>query len=316
MNNRHVTVAVGIIEDPYQRKVLLARRPVTAHQGGLWEFPGGKVEAGESVFAALQRELTEEIGISVQQARPLIRITHTYSEKQVLLDVWRVEKWTGQPIGREGQAICWYSRQVLENLSFPPANFPILKAIHLPDFYFITPEPSNNLSEFLEQLERVLSQGIRLVQLRAKQLSPNRYYHYAKSVATLCERYQARLLLNAEASWVTAVGAQGIHLTQDKLMNCVKRPLPAHLSVAASCHDTASMLHACQLGVDFIVLSPVKLTASHPHAKPLGWSQFFNLTDQATCPVFALGGLSAQELAIAWAHGAQGIAGIRAWWPV
>ena len=99
-----VHVAVGIVADS-AGAILIARRPDHAHQGGLWEFPGGKVEAAESVATALQRELHEELGIAVQAAEPWLQIRHAYPDKTVLLDVWRVTAWRGEPHGREGQPL-------------------------------------------------------------------------------------------------------------------------------------------------------------------------------------------------------------------
>lgn len=121
-----VHVAVGIVADPTTGAILITRRPDHVHQGGLWEFPGGKVEAAESVEAALQRELDEELGITVQAAEPWLQIRHAYSDKTVLLDVWRVTAWRGEPQGREGQPLQWASPARLADFAFPAADEPII----------------------------------------------------------------------------------------------------------------------------------------------------------------------------------------------
>jgi len=121
-------VAVGVIVDSND-KILIARRPVQLHQGGLWEFPGGKVESGESVQCALSRELAEELAIEVSRARPLIKIAHDYSDKSVLLDVWWVEGFTGSARGVEGQPIAWVSSEQLSDYQFPEANSAIVQAV-------------------------------------------------------------------------------------------------------------------------------------------------------------------------------------------
>ncbi|MDX2348786.1 MAG: 8-oxo-dGTP diphosphatase MutT [Porticoccus sp.] len=119
----HVAAAVIVGENG---KILIARRPDHVHKGGLWEFPGGKVEEGEVVRVALARELEEELAISVIGAEPLLNIHHVYTEKTVLLDVWKVTKFSGDPRGNEGQAIAWVAVDQLEEYQFPEANQPII----------------------------------------------------------------------------------------------------------------------------------------------------------------------------------------------
>jgi len=120
-----VHVAVGIVADA-AGAILITRRPNHVHQGGLWEFPGGKVEADETVAAALQRELHEELGIVVQTAEPWLQIRHAYPDKTVLLDVWRVTAWRGEPHGREGQPLRWASAMELADFVFPAADEAII----------------------------------------------------------------------------------------------------------------------------------------------------------------------------------------------
>ena len=126
-----VHVAVGVLLNG-NREVLIALRSARSHQGGLWEFPGGKVEEGESVERALNREFEEELGISVQACTPLIQIRHEYSDKSVMLDVWRIEKYSGIPKGREGQAIEWRALSKLRAADFPKANERIISALNRP----------------------------------------------------------------------------------------------------------------------------------------------------------------------------------------
>ncbi|GHD26024.1 8-oxo-dGTP diphosphatase MutT [Parahalioglobus pacificus] len=125
---KRVHVAVGVIVNE-QGQVLLTRRHNDAHQGGLWEFPGGKVEAGESVVDALARELAEELGISVLASRPLIEVSHDYGDKHVLLDVYLIEKFGGSPAGMEGQPMVWAPVTDLDGYEFPAANVPIVDSV-------------------------------------------------------------------------------------------------------------------------------------------------------------------------------------------
>ena len=114
-------VAAGVIFNE-SSEVLLALRPLHKHQGGLWEFPGGKVEAGEAVAAALARELKEELNLVVEKAEPLLVTEHDYGDKQVVLDVWIVRGFSGEPQGREGQSLRWVPLRELVNYRFPRAN--------------------------------------------------------------------------------------------------------------------------------------------------------------------------------------------------
>ena len=294
-------------------EVLLALRPREKHQGGLWEFPGGKVEAGETVRAALRRELKEELDIEVEQARPLIQVRHRYPDRNVVLDVWRVERFTGQPRGCEGQLVEWVALDDLATRAFPAANLPIVAAARLPERYLITPEPTDP-ALFLMQLESALAQGVSLVQLRAKSLSPADYRALAEQVLSRCRARGARLLLNAEPALAVELGADGVHLGSQALLALEARPLPASMWVGASCHDAAELARAQGIGADFAVLGPVAPTASHPQAEPMGWSAFEALVNEVAMPVYALGGVSSNDLDQAYQRGAQGIAAIRALW--
>ena len=314
--DRHIHVAAAVLVNKWG-EVLIGRRHRHQHQGGLWEFPGGKLEPGEDVFSGLQRELNEELGIEVQHGRPLIRVQHSYPDRDVLLDVWRVDAFRGTAYGREGQPIQWVAPSRLLEYRFPAANLPILQAARLPDRYLITPDPDPERGpDFLDQLERVLAGGIRLFQLRARDMSADEYAELARRVCELAARYNAQVILNADPALVEQVGAAGVQLNSKRLRALSHRPLPAHLWVGASCHNSTELDQAARIGADFALLSPVLPTPSHPDATPLGWSHFQHLTDQAGIPVYALGGVSLQDLEQAWAHGAQGIASVRGLWSV
>ena len=128
--------AAAIVND--NNEVLISQRAIDVHQGGLWEFPGGKLELGESAQQALLRELEEELNIRATSCRPLIKVTHQYPDKMVLLDVWKVEDYTGQAVGREGQAIKWQSIDQLHPTEFPAADIPVIQSLNLPEHYLIT----------------------------------------------------------------------------------------------------------------------------------------------------------------------------------
>ncbi|MCL4315728.1 MAG: Nudix family hydrolase [Gammaproteobacteria bacterium] len=310
---QHVAAAVIFNQ---RGEVLLALRPAHKHQGGLWEFPGGKVEAAENVLEALKRELHEELGITIMRARPLIRIPHHYPDKSVLLDVWRVDAFHGEPHPKEGQRIEWVAQDKLAQREYPAANLPILNAVRLPVLYLVTGEPEPGWSDkaFLDRLERCLQGGARLIQLRAKTLDQDRYRTLAEQALGLCAPYGAQLLLNAAPRLAQEIGAHGVHLTSARLLELERRPLDAGHWVAASCHNRAELEHAMRIKADFAVAAPVLDTPTHPGAATLGWQGLQNLTELATLPVYALGGMQAEHLALAFRHGAQGIAVVSAIW--
>lgn len=307
-----IHVAVGVLEDTHGR-VLIARRPEHVHQGGLWEFPGGKVDAGETLEQALWRELLEELAIQVLSAEPLIRIPHHYADKSVVLDVYKVTEFAGQPQGNEGQPVRWVSPLDLEQYSFPAANKPILTALTLPDQMLIT-GPFTSLDDGLRNAERALQSGIRLLQLRCPGLSEHDYTALARPLAALCQDYQAVLMCNTSITQWREVALGGLHLNGRQLRQCTERPVPNSVLLGASCHDEEEIALASALGADYLTLSPVAPTASHPDATPLGWRRFAELVEQARAPVYALGGMSPADIDQARRLGAQGIAGIGFGW--
>ncbi|WP_183326526.1 Nudix family hydrolase [Halomonas cerina] len=314
MVKRRVHVAAAAIISADGREVLIARRPSNVDHGGLWEFPGGKLAPYETGLEALKRELHEELGVEIRRAQPLIRIHHEYSDKHILLDVWQVHEFAGEPFGREGQAVRWVSMDELGKYPFPAANLPILRAVMLPTEFLITGEEADE-TRFLERLERALAEDrVRLVQLRDKALEETAYLARADSALALCRRYGARLVLNGEPSLLEAVDADGLHLTSERLMSLERRPLAEGKWLSASTHDRAQLARAHRIGCDFVTLSPLRTTPSHPEVAPIGWHDFQQLVEHAGMPVFALGGMTRHDANHARAVGAQGIASIRDFW--
>ncbi|WP_313554632.1 Nudix family hydrolase [Stutzerimonas nitrititolerans] len=312
MKRIHVAAAVIRSADGH---ILIARRPLDKHQGGLWEFPGGKVEAGESVQAALARELLEELGIEVTRAQPLIQVRHDYPDKQVLLDVWQVLAFRGEAHGAEGQPLAWVTASELDGFEFPAANRPIISAAQLPDRYLITPEGLDT-PQLLCGIERALARGVRLVQLRAPAMPLTAYRTLAADALALVAG-QAQLMLKGPAELLGEFPDAGWHLTARQLREYAgkARPLPPERWLAASCHDAGELALADGLGVDFVTLSPVQATSSHPEASPLGWSQASELLLGFNQPAYLLGGLGEDDLSPALRAGGQGVAAVRAFWP-
>ncbi len=312
-----VHVAVAVIENP-AGEILIAKRPNHLHLGGFWEFPGGKVEKGETVLAALQREIQEELALYIEAAEPLIQIPFVYPEtknnpeKTVLLDVWRVRRFSGAPQSCEGQDFLWINTNDLHLFDFPAANRGIITALQLPARLLITGEFSDNAECVQRTQTAIQKHNIQLVMLRAHALSATNYQKLAEQMRECCHALEAKLLLNAGAECALS-GADGLHLSANHLFACTHRPVN-HVLLGVSCHNAAELQQAINIGADYVLLSPVQKTATHPSAPTLGWKAFATLAAQSPVPVFALGGLMEKDIINAQKYGAQGIAAISAWW--
>lgn len=309
MNDR-IGVAAAVIERP-DGTFLMASRPDGKAYAGWWEFPGGKVEPGESPRHALDRELEEELGIAVRRAYPWLTCDYDYAHARVRLHFFRVTDWAGAPHPHEGQSLAWVHADHPAVSPILPANGPILRGLSLPLTYGVSAAAELGAEGFMRRLESALERGLKLLQLRERAMPAEPLAHLAREVAARCRAHGARLMINADIGLAERLDA-GVHLPSARLMALEQRPdLPW---VAASCHDAAELERARALGVDFVVLGPVLPTASHPEAQPLGWERFSSLAAGRPMPVYALGGLSPADLDTARQAGAHGIAMKRGLW--
>ena len=295
-------------------RVLLARRTEGRDLAGLWEFPGGKREPGESPEQALVRELREELGIEVKTGAPLIAVAQQYPHKRLRLDVRRVNRWRGTPRGHEGQALAWVPPDKLPGYAMPPADRPVVAALLQPDRYLVTPSPGPGDDDaWLQSLRQALRGGIRRVQVRLPGVDAARRRALVAAAAIDCARAGAELLVNDDAELARELGL-GLHLPAARLREVRERPVPGGSSLAASCHDAGELRLAEAIGCDFVVVGPVRATPTHPGAPGIGWPAFEVLREHAALPIYAIGGLGPADIAQARRHGAQGIAAIRGLW--
>ncbi|MGR8999450.1 MAG: Nudix family hydrolase, partial [Gammaproteobacteria bacterium] len=312
---KRLQVAVGVVKNT-EGQVLISLRDKSLHQGGLWEFPGGKIESDETAEQALARELKEELAITVVAATPLITVKHQYPDLSVQLNVFLVTHFSGDAKSCEGQPFKWVNPDELASHAFPAANQPIISAARLPPYYAILDDADEPL--LLVNLQKILDRGIKLIQARLKSIPLNNAKKFIEQAYSLCKQQGALLLINSAVKNADEFAVAGIHLTSRHLMSINRRPaLPRGSSeqaywVAASCHNLQELQHAQTIGVDFVVLAPVSATKTHPETAPLGWEQFSELVSQVNLPVYALGGLSESALDKARQAGAQGVAAIRA----
>jgi 8-oxo-dGTP diphosphatase len=306
-----VEVVAGLITDA-RGPILLARRTEGRDLAGLWEFPGGKVEAGESPEAALVRELREELGIEVEIGTQLIAVPQQYPHKRLRLDVRRIARWRGELRGHEGQALAWVPPDRLPSYPMPPADIPVVAALLQPDRYLVTPVPDDD-ARWLAALEGAIANGAKRIQLRAPGIEPARWRTLARRGAAICRTGSAEVLLNSDVELAVALGT-GVHLRSAQLHGLERRPKVSG-PLGASCHDEADLRRAAELGCDFAVLGPVGPTATHPDAMPLGWEGFARLREGSALPLYAIGGMGIDDIVRARTYGAQGIAAIRGLWP-
>ncbi|WP_225764766.1 Nudix family hydrolase [Stenotrophomonas sp. Marseille-Q4652] len=306
---RSIHVVAGVITDARGR-LLLNRRAGDRDMVGLWEFPGGKREPGETSEQALVRELREELGIEAEVGEWLMEVPQLYPDKRLRLEVRRIRSWNGKARGREGQAITWVAPEKLPRYSMPPADVPVVAMLRQPDRYLVTPEPVDEQA-WLDGIGQSLAAGVSRIQLRTP--AHARRSELARAATEQYAR-RAELLVNRDIALARELGV-GVHLGSEQLASLEKRPLPVSVPVGASCHDLAQLQAAQKLGCDFAVLGPVQATASHPSAKPLGWQGFERLREQVSLPLYAIGGMDAGQVAEARRHGAQGVAAIRSLWP-
>ena len=292
---------------------LLACRPEGKVYAGYWEFPGGKVEAGETLGEALVREIQEELGVTIDNAWPWLFREFTYPHARVRLKFFRVSSWHGEITVIEHSGIVWTKIGDTPTVTpVLPANGPILRALALPSLYAITNAAENGIETELTRLKDALDSGLRLVQIRDKTLSRDERKRFTEDVLRLTQTYDnVCVLINDDATLVIETGAQGLHLSSAQLMRSSQRP--AFDWVAASCHTPDELAHATLLGIDFAVLSPVLPTPTHPEAQGIGWESFKQTIEKSPIPVFALGGMNPETLETAWAHGGHGIAMMRGW---
>jgi len=305
-------VAAAVIRDA-QGRVLVSQRAAGKHLADAWEFPGGKIEPGESVREALERELHEELGIRPGPSRPLVAIRHEYPDKTVRLCLHELHAFEGTPHGRENQALRWVAVEDLGTLEMPPADRPLIRLLELDGYYALSPSPAALGGEepFVEAWRDCLAAGFRLLRLSPapdEDISPS----LIDTLTALCQAHHARWIAAGELTQCFGWPADGIHLDTRQLMTLDKRPLPDDKLVIAACHDLEEIRIAESLPADLVTLAPVETSPSHPDATPIGWHDFERVVRYSPLPVLALGGVTPDDWMRARNAGAFGVAGSKA----
>ena len=309
--NPIVRVAAAVILRPDGR-ILLAQRPAGKPYAGYWEFPGGKLEPGESPHHALVRELREELGLTVRRASPWLVQEFVYPHAHVELNFFRVLDWDGEPQGHDGQAFAWQAPGAFDVAPLLPANTAVMAALMLPPVYGISCASDLGEEVFLARAKGAFRRGLRLAQVREKDWPLARVRAFAVAMRDLAHRHGAKVLLNGDESLARELALDGVHWTSMQLATSARRP--DDMMVGVSCHSAGDLARSARLECDFAVLGPVHDTPTHPGARPLRWDGFVREIAGTRIPVYALGGLNADDLSGAIDRGAHGIAMRRGAW--
>lgn len=310
-NRQIIDVAVAVIQQEDGR-VLLAERPQGKPVPGYWEFPGGKFEHGEDSRQALVREVHEELGVVIDAAFPWLTREYAYPGKVVRLHFYRVFAWHGEAHGREGQRVSWEDPAALTVGPLLPANDKVISALCLPPVYAITNAGKYGVADFMPRLQRALESGVRLIQVRERALVGDELAEFARAVVAMAHEHGAQVLINGDEALALQCGADGVHLQGAQLLRLRSRPATRLWS--ASCHDAAELACAAEFEADFVVLSQVLPTATHPDVPGIGWDGFAELARDYPLPIYALGGMRLEHLETAMRHSAHGIALLSGVW--
>jgi 8-oxo-dGTP diphosphatase len=308
-----IHVVAGVLRD-IRGRILLTRRTEDRDLAGAWEFPGGKVEPGESPAKALCRELFEELGIEIDAIEPLICVPQRYEHKSIVLEVYTVLSYTGKPKGREKQALAWSPLEKLGSYPMPPADKPVVAALIKPSVLAVTPEFYGDKNSYLSRVEQQLLSGVRFIQLRCKSLTPKKLKELAIDICTLCHQHKGILFINEDIELAKMLDCP-VHLKSSQLMQEDIAMMLSGYPFSSACHNVEELKKAESMAALFAVLGPVLKTNSHPDVEGIGWSGFAKMRNEVSLPIFALGGLGMKDIADARQHGAQGIAGISQLWP-
>ena len=304
---RRVSVSLGIIADNKNR-VLLLWRPGDVHQGSTWSFPGGKIKRSETPVQALHREIYEETGLPIHHPVPLITLDHDYADQPVRLHAYLARTRPSSQLVPSGQLHRWTPLDQLNDKDMPMANRGILRALRLPPMVIISSAAQAlKQPDYFAVLTDILRSGVRLMYLRGAGSSSKEYMTLSRRVQKICGRYQTTLMLDGRQQQARTMNC-GLHLPAHMALHLTRRPIPASRLLSVACHNSVELRAAVRLQADFVYISPVCHTTSHPDRSPLGWKHFADLIRSLPIPAYALGGMTPAHLPAAWRNQGQGVA--------
>lgn len=303
-----IKAVVGALYNNKQQ-ILIAKRQSHQFMGGFWELPGGKIESSESEQQALIRELKEELGIVVTDLSIHQTMVYQYTDRIVELSIYTIDQYQHMPEGIEGQEIAWVDIDKLHKYKLLPTMKAFINSITLPNKYWITPSSNHQTDDWMAKFNNKITQDIELIQLRSKTKLDD---VFITELHDKCKQNGIKLLLNTTDKSFNKAYCDGWHLTTGEMLKLDQRPCDKGKLLGASTHNLEEALQAQKNGADFVVISPVQATQTHPDTPPIGWDTAQEVVNKLNIPVYFLGGMELDDLDKALKLGAQGIAGVSA----
>ena len=309
MLEQKISLAVVMNE---QGEILLSQRKKGLHLEGLWEFPGGKVNSGESFKQALRRELREELNVSLNRCRRLIDFSYCYPDRELHFQVFIVLIDESITRHAEQQNIRWIKKSQLDTLALPEANDVICNALLMPDLIMIADQKVLG-DDIITLVEKQLKSDVRIVQYRADANSTSeKIVTVGRQLKSLCDQYSATLVLNSNWQLWEQIQPHGVHIKSCDLQSLkdIQGELPFKV-ISAACHSEQDADLINQLAIDSVIIGSVLPTLTHPQQASLGWIEFSRLCQKINKPVFAIGGCKPTDRDTSQVYGGHGIATIR-----
>jgi 8-oxo-dGTP diphosphatase len=306
-----IEVAAGVVRNS-QGQILVGQRIVDDMYLGKWEFPGGKIEIGETVEEALRRELYEELGIEVGETEPLISLKHDYPDRKVQLNVLEVLSYRGRAHGREGQAIRWVDVSMLDKLDFLAANGPIMNAVRLPGIIYRTDISVLGSDGSIREAEGLAGRPEPSAMLvnpgtPGAVYSPTVVRETLVGISNVLAGSPVSLYVVGDPKLVHDIDISGFHFDHD--FPAATRTLnhPGNPLIGATCSSLEDIVLATDAGSDYVFLDPTQICDSRPDRGELDWEAFSKIVEAAGVPVYAVGGLKLDDRAVARRMGGQGV---------
>jgi 8-oxo-dGTP diphosphatase len=290
-----IKAVVGVLRNDKQQ-ILIAKRQAHQFMGGFWELPGGKIEA-------------EELGVTATELTLHQTMVYDYPQRRVELCIYNITQYRNTPQGMEGQELAWSDISDLSSFNLLPTMKAFIHSITLPTKYWITPSSNHQTDSWMSKFDEKMTQDINLIQLRSKNKLD---VDFIEDLNNKCKQHNIKLLLNTVDKSFDETHCDGWHMTTNEMLGLERRPCSEDKLLSASTHSLNEALIAQDLGVDFVVISPVQATKTHPDTIPIGWGTAQEVVNKLNIPVYFLGGMSLDDLDKALKVGAQGIAGVSA----